>query len=163
MFGHPICLNTPMCLDACSMFGCPPYVWMAHILRGCPYAPNTFVHPHMFGHPPYVWMHPVHTQHRESMVCQTKGVSIYLHTFGFPNMFGCPLYAWMPPMFGHHPVCLDAPTCIALLATLFILICLDGPCMFACPHPYVWMPHTFGHHPYIWMPPYVWMPCCMFG
>ena len=41
MFGHPICLNTPICLDA-------PHVWMAHILKGCPYAPNTFI-------PPYVW------------------------------------------------------------------------------------------------------------
>ena len=52
--------------------------------------------------PPYVWMPLVHTQHKESMLCQTKGVSICSHTFGPP-------YVWMPP------VCLDVP------------ICLDGP------------------------------------
>ena len=77
-------------------------------------------------------------------------------------------------MFGHPPVCLDAPICVALLATLFTPICLDGPCMFECPnmleHPlYVCMPH-------VWTPPicldapicldvllYVWMSPCMFG
>ena len=103
-----------------------------------------------------VWMPPVHTQHKESMLCQTKGVSICPHTFGWPqmlgctpvclnvpNMFGCPhmfghtLYVWIPHMFGCPPVCLDTP------------ICLHSP--------YVWMPL------YVWMPPYVWTPNCLVG
>ena len=200
MFGHPpyvcmppICLDTPayvlispVCLDI-------PYVWMAHILRMCPYAPNTFVHPHMFGHPPYVWMPPVHTQHKESMFCQTEGVSIYPHIFGCPNMFGCPLfvwmhplyvwmapYVWMPPIYLDAllyvwmssyldtPISLDAPVC------LDAPICLDIPHMFGCPNmfgcPPVCLdvlifghPHIFGYPLYVWMlplfghPPYVWM------
>ena len=37
--------------------------------------------------PTYVWMPPVHTQHKESMLCQTKGVSICHHIFGCPHMF----------------------------------------------------------------------------
>ena len=37
-----------------------------------------------------VWMPPAHAQHKESMLCQTKGVSICPHTFG------CPI-VWMPP------------------------------------------------------------------
>ena len=101
--------------------------------------------------PPYVWMPPVHTQHKESMLCQTKGVSICPHTYGCSHMFGC------LPVCVDTPICLDAP------------VCLDNP-MFGC-SPYVWM--MFGcplyihntkkacfvrqrecpYAPYIWMPP----------
>ena len=86
--------------------------------------------PHMFEYHAIclgdVWMSPVYTQHIESMLCHTKGVSICpIHLdasicVDAPCMFGC------PHMFGWPPVCLNAP------------ICVDTPCMFACPH--VWTP-----------------------
>ena len=41
--------------------------------------------------PPICLDAPVHKQHKESMLCQTMGVSIC------PHMFDCPLYVWMPP------------------------------------------------------------------
>ena len=77
----------------------------------------------------YVWMPPVHTQHKESMLCQTKGMSIcpihldvpipldthiYLNApcmFGCSCMLGCPLCLDAPHMLG-HPICLDAPLCL---------------------------------------------------
>ena len=115
---------------------------------------------------PYLWMPPVHTQHRESMLCQTKGVSIcpiYLDTpmcltapvcLDAP-MFGCPLYihntkkACFVRLRGcpyasntlDAPICLDVPP-VCLNASL----CLDDPCMFGCPN-------MFGHLLYVWMPP----------
>ena len=69
----PVCLdatpyvwNAPVCLDIPHMFGCPMFRWPLYNLTpyfvrlgGCPYAPNTFVHPHMFGHPPYVCLLPI--------------------------------------------------------------------------------------------------------
>ena len=58
--------------------------------------------------PPYVWMPPVHPQHKERMLCLTKGVSICPHTFGPPIL-------WMPP------VCLDAPICLVGAP-----VCLDA-------------------------------------
>ena len=68
----------------------PPYSWM----------PLMFGHPHMFGCPHMfeypavclgdVWMPPVHTQHKDSMLCHTKGVSI------------CPIH-W------------DAPICVDII------------------------------------------------
>ena len=132
--------------------------------------------------PPYVLMHPVCL---DAPICLDSPCM-----FGCPHIFGHPLYVcmspcldtthlWMPPyvwmpycMFGCPPVCLIAPICIALLATLFSLFqCLDASCMFWCPHmfgyhPYVWIPSfMFGHPLYVWMPPYVlmhplydWMP-----
>ena len=61
--------------------------------------------------PPYVWMPSVHTQYKESMLCQIKGVSICPDTFGCPICLnaplyvGMPLYVWMAPcMFGHHHI-----------------------------------------------------------
>ena len=106
----PICLDTPICLDApiCfnipHMFGCPSYDWMApYILtpsfvrcKGCPYAPNTFVHPCMFGWP-NMFGHP------SMFVC--------------PHMFKCPLYihntkkVWFVRLRGcsYAPIHLDAP------------------------------------------------------
>ena len=56
-----------------------------------------------------MWMPPVHQQQKESMLCQTEGVSICLYTFGCPHMFGhphmsgCPSYLWMPPYIWRHP------------------------------------------------------------
>ena len=112
-----------------------------------------------------VWMPPLHTEHKESMLCQTKGVSIY------PHIFGCPLYinntkkacfvqlrgVHMPPYIWMSPVCLDAA------------ICLDTPpCVFGFPHMFGWpsvcldapicldAPVCLGV-PYVWTPPYVWM------
>ena len=81
-------------------------------------------------------MPPVHTQHKENMLCQTKGVSICSIPLDAPYMLGCPLYVWLPLMFGWPPVCLDTPH------------------MFGCPHMfrnapcldtslYVWTPHMF--------------------
>ena len=82
---------------------------------------------------PYVWMPYVHTQHKESMLCQTKGVSICPTCLETPSVcwmaFLClhgPLYVWMPP------------------------ICLVVHCMFG----YL---HMFGCPLYVWVP-YVWMP-----
>ena len=87
--------------------------------------------------PLYVWMPPVHTQPKESMLCQTKGVSICPMHLGVPCMLGCPIGLNAPSMFG-------CP------------ICLDGSCMFGCPD----MPpcmfgcrHMFGCPLYAWTPP----------
>ena len=41
----------------------------------------------------------VSIKHKESMLCQTNGVSICPHIFGYPQMFGC------------SSVCLDAHIC----------------------------------------------------
>ena len=105
----PNTLGHPQCLDALHLFGCTP---------------SMFGYPHMFGHPTYIWMHtvcldlphmfgcspvcfddfwmpPVHTQHKRSMLCQTKGVFLCPHTFGCPHIFRCPCifghltYVWM--------------------------------------------------------------------
>ena len=85
-----------------------------------------------------VWMPPVHTQHKESMLCQTKGVST------------CPHYIWMPHVW-MPPVCLDLP-CMFQCPHMFgwLPVCFDAPYIWTCL--YVWMP------PYVWTPPYVWMP-----
>ena len=120
MFGHP------------HMSGCPAYVWMPLVC----FALND------------VWMPCVHTQHKENMLCLTKGVSIC------PNTFGCPTCLDDPHMFG-HPICLDAPCMFGYPHMFGHPICLDAPCMFRYT-PYVWTP------PYVWMPPLclddVWMP-----
>ena len=100
---------------------------------------------------PYVWMPPVQTQHKESMLCQTKGVSICpIHLYA-PCMFRMPQYVWRHLLYvGMPPICLDmAP------------VCLDAPL-------YVWMPPVcFGHSPYVWMHPIclhdVWMPLYMYN
>ena len=62
--------------------------------------------------PPYVWMPSVHTQHKESMLCQTKEVSI------------CPIH-FDAPICLDAPKCLDAPICLPLC--LYIPTCLDAP------------------------------------
>ena len=112
---------------------CPLYVWMPQYV----WTPS-----HVLMLPVFfddVWMPAVHIQHKESMLCQTKGVSI------------CPPYICMPPYIWMPPVCLDAPIC------LDDSICLNIPT-------YVWMPpvcldipHMFGHPHMFGCPPYVWM------
>ena len=87
-FDGPLCLNAPICVDTpcmfgCSLFGCYLYVWTSPVCLD------------------NVWMPPIHSQHKESMLCHTKGVSICPHTFGCPHMCGCTLYVWMPLMFRH--------------------------------------------------------------
>ena len=103
--------------------------------------------------PPYIWMPPVHKQHKESILCQTKGVSICPHTFGCPICLDAPavclnapkcldgfLYVWMPPYVWTPPVCLDTPhvwmpTCMFGHPPMFALpdmfgclpVCLDAP------------------------------------
>ena len=96
---------------------------------------------------PYVWMPPVHTQHKESMLCQTKGVPICCHTFGGTHKFG------YPHMFGWPPVCLDAPHMPPCMfghphmfgcpSKLGCPLCLDAPCMLGHPHIFR-CPHMFG-------------------
>ena len=172
------------------MFGCPLYIQNTKKacfvrLRGCPYAsihldapiclnaPCMLGQPHIFRCPiclDDVWMHPVHTQHKERMLWQTKGVSICLHTFGWPlythntkkgcfdRLRGC-LYA---PIHLDAPICLDAP-CMFRCHHMFGCT----PCMFGCPHkcwcptvcldtPHVCTSHMFGC-------PYVWTLLCMVG
>ena len=111
MFGCPLYIHNTRKACFVTLRGCPyapyilmpPYVWMAHHMFGCPPYASLYVWT-----PPYVWMPPVcldtpigldapiysddvwippvHVQHKESMLCQTKGVSIC------PNTFGCSLY-----------------------------------------------------------------------
>ena len=143
IFGHPIWMS--LYVRVPLMFGCPLYAWHPICLDD-------------------VWMPAAHTQHKERMLCQTKGVSICPNTFGCPlyihntkkacfvRQRGCPcapLYVWM------LPVCLDAT------------IHLDGPCMFGCPHMfghprYVCMPTCMFGHPQVGSPPYVWIPPACF-
>ena len=123
----------------------PLYVWMP------PYVWTT----------PYVGMPPVHTQHKESMLCQTKGVSLCPHTFVHyptcldpPCMFGCPHILDIPHMFGHPhmfgpPYMFDVPyfwtpPYVSLsLVCLDATICLGAPCMFGQPHLCLDTPYMF--------------------
>ena len=79
---------------------------------------------------------PVPTQHKESTLCQTNGVSICSPFIWIPHMFGCPLYVWMPP------VCLDAPMCMR-----------ECKCMGASKH--MGCPNIQGN-PNIWGCPNIW-------
>ena len=134
----PICLDTPICLDD---FWMPLYIHNTKKacfvrIRGCPYAPI-----HLDA--------PCNAQHKESMLCQTKGVFICSHTFGCPlyihntkkacfvRLMGCPYapihldapYVWMPPVCFNATICLDAS--------------------------------MFGHPLYVWMPPFLDTPICL--
>ena len=82
MFGHAPCLNaliyldTSICLMPPSMFGHPHFVWMPFVCLGAPICMDTPIcldAPICFDD---ILMPPVHTQHKDSMLCQTKGVSI---------------------------------------------------------------------------------------
>ena len=78
--------------------------------------------------PPYMWMPPVHKQHKESMLCQTKGVSICPHRFRCHHMLGYHLYVGMPPLCLDAAICLDAPpVCLNATLCLNTPICLDTP------------------------------------
>ena len=136
MFGQPQCLDVPICLDA-------PCTYTTQ--RKDTLSDKGGVHM-----PPYIWTPPVHKQHKESMLCQTKGVSICPHRFRCHHLLGYHLYVGLPPLCLDAAICLDAPT-VCLNATL----CLNTPiCLDTL---YVWM------SPYVWTPSYVWMPTCMFG
>ena len=154
-----------VCLDAPCMFGWPPYVWTPPHMLGCPLyvwiSPYAWTPPYIWMPPVClddVWMPPVHTQHKESMLCQTKGVSICpIHLYApicldalwyvwMPSgMFGCPLHAWIPPYVWMYPlyvwmypvyvwmptICLDTPICLdGYLYVWMHSICLHAPCMF---------------------------------
>ena len=149
-----------------------PNIWGTPIL-GCPL--NMCGHSHMFGCPQMFGRcldAPVHTQHKESMLCHTKRCQY------------AP-YIWMPHMFGWPPVCLNAPIHVDTHCTFGCSQCLDTPvCLDAT---YIWTPLyvwiMFGCPPYIHntkkacfvtlrecpyapiyldAPLYVWM-CLMFG
>ena len=110
MFGCPECLDAPICLDT-------PHI--------CLDAPICFDD---------VWMPPVHTQHKESMLCQTKEVSICPNTFGCSHMFGYPLYVWISPYVRTSPHMFGCPPYVCISP-----ICLDTPIDLDAPL-YVWMP-----------------------
>ena len=120
----PICLDAPcmlgcphifgwplVCLDA-PMFGYPLYVRMPTCMFGCP---------HMFGHPPVGLDAPI---------CLDTPYVWLPHMFGHPHifgctpcMFGCPNVWITPCKFGHPyvwmpPVCLDTPIC--LIAPMYV-------------------------------------------
>ena len=102
--GYPNCLYAPLYVWM------TPYVWTLPCMFGCS---------HMFGHTLYVWMPPIHTQHEESMLCHTKGVSLCPHTFGCPPVCLDAPYVWT------LPICLDAPICLNTLLYVWV--------MFGCP------------------------------
>ena len=137
----PVCLmphmfGCPSCLDSSCIFECPPYaslyVWIP---------PYIWVPP-MFGCPLVcldapiclddVWIPPVHTQHKESMLCQARGIHMHPYIWMSPvynntnkacfvrlRVSICPQYIWMPPVcldddiyLDAPPVCLNAPMCL---------------------------------------------------
>ena len=127
---------------------------------------------------PYVWMPPVHTQYKENMLCQTKGVSICpIHLdspisldtsicldapcmFGHPHMFGCPLY-----IHNTKKACF-----VRLRGCPYAPIHVDSPVhqqhkerMFCQTKGVSICPHTFGCPQYVWMPPICLDALHMFG
>ena len=127
-----------------------------------------------------VWMSPVHTQHKESMLCQTKGVSICPHRFRCHHMLGYHLYVGMPPLCLDAAMCLDAPpVCLNATLCLNTPICLDTPVCLDVPicldtficldaHLYVWIYPICLHSPCLDAPvclgaPYLWTLLCMVG
>ena len=119
--------------------------------------------------PPYICMSPIHKQHKESMLCQTKGLSICPHRFRCHHMLGYQLYVGMPPLRLDAAICLDAPpVCLNATLCLNTPICLDTPVCLDVPicldtfiyldaHLYVWTYPICLHSPYVWMPLYVWV------
>ena len=121
----PIHLDAHICLDAPHMSECP-------CMFGCSLCLNV---PCMFGQPlcldapiylDDVSLPPVHTQHKERILCQTKEVSTC------PDTSACPLYInnIKKESFVRLRGCPYAP--LDLDAT----ICLDTTCMLGC-HLYV--------------------------
>ena len=195
MFGHPLCLNASLYVWKLPMFGCPQMFGHPHIF-GCP--PIFWCTPCMFGclqyvwippvslDTPYVWMPPVcledvwmpvvHVQQKESMLCQTEGVSICPIHLDTPCMFG------HPHMLGWLPVCLESPYVLMSPYARTPPICLDASFIWMHPVyvstlPYVWMPAVCLDAPNIYLdtlicldtfhmfgsPPFIWMHPCMFG
>ena len=109
MFGHPKCLDTP---NIC--LDDPLYVLM---MFGC----------------------PVHTQHKGSMLCQTKGCPYVPMHLDAPYVWMHLLYVLMPPY-------IWTPTTFWMP-----LLCLDAACM-------------FGNPLHVWMsPPCLDTPICLDG
>ena len=121
MFGHPICLDTP---NIC--LDDPLYVLM---MCGC----------------------PIHTQHKESMFCQTKVCPYVPIHLDAPYVWMHLLYVLMPPYVWTPP-------------TFWMpLLCLDSSCMFGNPL-HVWMsPSMFGHPHLFGWPNIFGCTHCMFG
>ena len=131
--------------------------------------------------PPYICMSPVHKQHKERKLCQTKGVSICPHRFRCHHMLGYHLYVGMPPLCLDVAICLDAPpVCLNATLCLNTPICLDTPvcldvpiCLdtFICLDAHsvcLDIPHMFAlpiclAAPVCLHAPYLWTPLCMVG
>ena len=91
---------------------------------------------------------PVYTQHKESMLCQTKGVSIYPIHLDAPicldtPMFECPLYDGIPPYAWMPPYVWMAPWMFGCPCMSGCPLYLDAPCMLGQPHMFR-CPHIFG-------------------
>ena len=113
LFGHHfICLDTAICFDAPICLDAPPECLDAHICL------DVWTPPVCLDN---VCMPPIHTQHKESMLCHTKGVSYAPIHLNAPCMFGCPSCL-------DTPICLDAPICLNTLLYVWV--------MFGCPHTY---------------------------
>ena len=133
----PVCLTAPICLNTSCMFGCP----------------NMCGHPHMFGHHPYVWMHPVCLDTPCMFGWCLDAPCTYKtqrkHALSHQRVSICPIhldppYVWMASCMFECPICVDTPVYLDAPYVWMLLICLDTPCMFGCPH-------TFGHPMYVWM------------
>ena len=118
---HPVCLDTP---NIC--LDDPLYVLM---MFGC----------------------PIHTQHKESMLCETKGCPYVPIHLDAPYVWMHLLYVLMPP-YVWTPTTFWMP-----------LLCLDAPCMFGNPL-HVWMsPSMFGHPHLFGWPNILGCTHCVFG
>ena len=90
----PICLDAHFYLDTPCMFACPICFVAPPVCLDAP--PLCLDTPVCLD----VLMPPIHTQHKESMLCHTEGVSICpIHLDAF-CMFGCPSCLDIPHMFG---------------------------------------------------------------
>ena len=102
-------------------------------------------------------MPPLHTEHKESMLCLRGCPYAPIHLdapcmFRCCHIFGCtPLYVLMPPY-------VWMPTCTFGHLPYFALPYIFGctPCIFGCPL-------CLDTPLYSQMPPHVWIPSCMFG
>ena len=162
MFGCPCMFECSLCLNAPCMFGQP------QCLDAPIYLDDVWMPPVHTQHkerilcqtkevstcPHTSELPPVHKQHKESMLCQTKGVSICPHRFRCHHMLGYHLYVGMPPLCLDAAICLDAPS-VCLNATLCLNtpICLDAPpvCL-DIPHMFA-LPICLGAHLYLWTYP----------
>ena len=142
MFGWPpVCLNAAICLDTSCMFAFPPcldttymFVCPPLCLDVPPVCLDTLC---MFG---LCLDAPIHTQHKENMLCHTKGVSLCPHTFGCPSCLDTPICLDALHMFEHPAVCLG-DVWMPPVHTQHV----ESMLCHMCGHPlYVWMPPMFG-------------------